>query len=160
MGTRKTQLPVASPRAVQLRRPSEQPSGVVLELLGAAYDAKRLLRAIKRFQRDSLAGKYYAPFMRRHQGAKGAPCGRDWGAASADPAGQVYEASARAQVIGVVSAPWVKFVPAVRVDWPATERSSIGNDDWGLLCRDTGRGHLRDDPAAARLPELRAVDTG
>ena len=87
MGTRKAKTPVASPNAVLLRRLAEQPSGVLLGLLGAAYEAldqrqrqsvfgdylrpetppagdgKRLLRAIKRFHGDSLAGKYYAPFM-------------------------------------------------------------------------------------------------
>ena len=88
MGTRKTKTSGTSPKAVLLRRLSEQPSGVLLELLGAAYetldqrqrqsvfgdylrpetppaagDGKALLRDIKRFHRDSLAGKYYAPFL-------------------------------------------------------------------------------------------------
>ncbi len=88
MGTRKTNTPAASPKAILLQRLSEQPAGVLLGLLDAAYEAlderqrqrvfsdylrpdtppaagdgKRLLRAIKRFHGDSLAGKYYAPFM-------------------------------------------------------------------------------------------------
>jgi hypothetical protein len=69
-----------------MQRISKQPASTLLELLNAAYevmnqrqrkavfgqyavpekpaytDGKKLLRAIKKFQQDSLAGKYYAPF--------------------------------------------------------------------------------------------------
>ncbi len=70
-----------------MQRLSRQPASTLLELLNAAYevmnqrqrkavfgkyavpekpapaiDGKKLLREIKKFQQDSLAGKYYAPF--------------------------------------------------------------------------------------------------
>ena len=88
MGTRKTKPSSESPKAALLRRLSKQTSAELLKLLDAAYDrldqrqrqsvfgdhlealrpplaggGQQLLREIKRFHRDSLAGKYYAPFM-------------------------------------------------------------------------------------------------